>query len=288
MSPSDPESFAEAIASPRWTCPRPRRPRPRVRRPLGSVAPPRDARARAGRRAGALRAGGLDRSDGRAPVRADRARRAGPAARAGAVRPRRRRDPGVHLHWAMPDALLRGTLATAPDGATNRLAPPALPDRWLVLRVLVPKGAADAAVRGWVICADTGTSSTSPRGRRSRPSAGEAAHGPARRADRQRRRLAAVGVHLRRRRRPLRLPRPARRPRADRAGRRRGRPGRLPVCGLVVAPGASTRSTPRAPTPACTTTSTASAGSSRPPPETRSRASRRARSTRSSGRRWDS
>ena len=67
------------------------------------------------------------------------------------------RPPGVHLHWAMPDALLRGSLADR--GAGNRLALPALPDRWLVLRLYVPKvagGASQAAFRGWVIEADRG------------------------------------------------------------------------------------------------------------------------------------
>src|SRR5439155_8183653 len=48
------------------------------------------------------------------------------------------REPGVHLHWAMPDALLRGTLTTKPDGSTNRLELAALPDRWLVLRLFGP------------------------------------------------------------------------------------------------------------------------------------------------------
>src|SRR5436190_18902581 len=67
------------------------------------------------------------------------------------------REPGVHLHWAMPDALLRGTLTTKPDGSRNRLELAALPDRWLVLRLYVPSGAAQVATRGWVVCADTGT-----------------------------------------------------------------------------------------------------------------------------------
>ncbi|WP_153305450.1 hypothetical protein, partial [Variovorax soli] len=49
------------------------------------------------------------------------------------------RPAGVHLHWAMPDALLRGTLATRADGAGNRLALPLLPDRWVVLRILLPR-----------------------------------------------------------------------------------------------------------------------------------------------------
>jgi hypothetical protein len=67
------------------------------------------------------------------------------------------REPGVHLHWAMPDALLRGTLTTKPDGSTNRLELAALPDRWLVLRLFAPSGATQVASRGWVVCADVGT-----------------------------------------------------------------------------------------------------------------------------------
>ena len=67
------------------------------------------------------------------------------------------REPGVHLHWAIPDALMRGTLAARPDGSTNRLGLPALPDRWLVLRMLVPSDATQVDTRGWVLCADTGT-----------------------------------------------------------------------------------------------------------------------------------
>jgi hypothetical protein len=62
------------------------------------------------------------------------------------------RPAGVHLHWAPPDALLRGTLAD--NGTTNRLQLPPLPDRWLVLRLLVPKGATAPQARGWVLEAD--------------------------------------------------------------------------------------------------------------------------------------
>jgi hypothetical protein len=67
------------------------------------------------------------------------------------------RPPGVHLHWAMPDALLRGTLKTVPDGTTNRLSLAALPDRWLVLRLVAPNDGRQVVVRGWVICADIGS-----------------------------------------------------------------------------------------------------------------------------------
>jgi len=64
------------------------------------------------------------------------------------------RPAGVHLHWAMPDALLRGTLAQRDDGSPNRLQLPALPDRWVVLRIVLPRGATDVVVSGWVLEAD--------------------------------------------------------------------------------------------------------------------------------------
>lgn len=64
------------------------------------------------------------------------------------------RPAGVHLHWAMPDALLRGSLKSTADGASNRLGLPALPDRWVVLRLLLPARRGEPAVTGWVIEAD--------------------------------------------------------------------------------------------------------------------------------------
>ncbi|MFT3666671.1 hypothetical protein [Piscinibacter sp.] len=64
------------------------------------------------------------------------------------------RPAGVHLHWAMPDALLRGTLAPADDGSANRLALPPLPDRWVVLRLVLPRGGAEPVLSGWVLEAD--------------------------------------------------------------------------------------------------------------------------------------
>lgn len=66
-----------------------------------------------------------------------------------------KRDPGVYLHWAPPDALLRGTVQPVPDDAANRLGMPPLPDRWVVLRILAPKNAAAPVITGWVIEADT-------------------------------------------------------------------------------------------------------------------------------------
>jgi len=64
------------------------------------------------------------------------------------------REAGVHLHWAMPDALLRGAFQSAGDGSANRLALPPLPDRWVVLRLLLPRGAAEPVLTGWVLEAD--------------------------------------------------------------------------------------------------------------------------------------
>lgn len=63
------------------------------------------------------------------------------------------RDPGVHLHWALPDALLKGTLAGAEGD--NRLAMPPLPDRWVVLRLVAPLDSLVPQVTGWVLESDT-------------------------------------------------------------------------------------------------------------------------------------
>jgi hypothetical protein len=57
------------------------------------------------------------------------------------------RPVGVHLHWAMPDALLKGD----PKRSTTALALPTLPDRWVVVRTLLPEGRRTAYATGWVI-----------------------------------------------------------------------------------------------------------------------------------------
>jgi len=62
------------------------------------------------------------------------------------------RPAGVHLHWAMPDALLRGRLADT--SGVNKLGLPPLPDRWLVLRLLLPAGGREVVTTGWVLEAD--------------------------------------------------------------------------------------------------------------------------------------
>ena len=119
---------------------------------------------------------------------------------------RRPRPPGVHLHWAMPDALLRGALAdpssahrppaSGPSAAGGGVGMAALPDRWLVLRLLAPAAGAGTAVsRGWVLDAATGRAwdlvrlDWRPPGRRRRRGAGNARRS-ARRSDRRRRRHA--------------------------------------------------------------------------------------------------
>ena len=63
------------------------------------------------------------------------------------------RASGVHLHWAMPDALMRGTRV---EGAA-RITMPALPDRWVVVRTLLPVGGRLVHTRGWVIDAVKGS-----------------------------------------------------------------------------------------------------------------------------------
>lgn len=63
------------------------------------------------------------------------------------------RPSGVHLHWAMPDALLRGRLDAQEPGQTKLDLRP-LPDRWVVLRILHPRRAADVQVTGWVLLSD--------------------------------------------------------------------------------------------------------------------------------------
>jgi hypothetical protein len=62
------------------------------------------------------------------------------------------RPAGVHLHWAMPDALLRGRLSDS--AGANKLGLPPLPDRWLVLRIVLPADGRQAITTGWVLEAD--------------------------------------------------------------------------------------------------------------------------------------
>jgi hypothetical protein len=70
------------------------------------------------------------------------------------------RPPGVHLHWAMPDALLRGRLRDPRGEPGGGLGLAALPDRWAVVRLLAPAEGdrtVPVHVRGWLLDAATST-----------------------------------------------------------------------------------------------------------------------------------
>lgn len=67
------------------------------------------------------------------------------------------RPAGVHLHWALPDALLRAKARAPVAESAGGLTFAALPPRWVVIRALLPVGRAAALVRGWVIDAPTGS-----------------------------------------------------------------------------------------------------------------------------------
>ena len=63
------------------------------------------------------------------------------------------RQPGVYLHWALPDALTHGVQkadAKHPDAPRTTDFPP-VPDRWLVLRLGPAAGSSHRSVTGWVI-----------------------------------------------------------------------------------------------------------------------------------------
>lgn len=65
------------------------------------------------------------------------------------------RARGVHLHWALPDALTRPdqTPPNSTDPHTTQLSAtyPAIPDRWLVARIFPSPTSAKRAVKAWVL-----------------------------------------------------------------------------------------------------------------------------------------
>jgi hypothetical protein len=63
------------------------------------------------------------------------------------------RKEGIHLHWAMPDGLLRGEMV---DDPAQPIKMHPLPDRWLITRTTGQRGARIVDVKSWVIEADSG------------------------------------------------------------------------------------------------------------------------------------
>lgn len=65
------------------------------------------------------------------------------------------RARGVHLHWALPDALTRPdqTPVNNADPRTPQLSAtyPAVPDRWLVARIFPSPTSTKRAIRGWML-----------------------------------------------------------------------------------------------------------------------------------------
>ena len=224
------------------------------------------------------------------PAHPRRAGRGGGARRAEAVlAAETERAPGVHLHWAMPDALLRGTLQD-PRGARGRRARPGAAAR--------PLGGPAAARPG-----GRGQRRAGARARLAARRRHERRARPRRRRPARRCRARARGRtvppaeltgtaggtltwtgRLRRGVRALRLARPARRPRRRQGARRRaarragGRQGELPRRRLVVAARTSTRSTacaPRAGWPSAARRSAGGSSTAAGASTSRRRASRR-------------
>ncbi|MEM8641277.1 MAG: hypothetical protein AAGG51_21035 [Cyanobacteria bacterium P01_G01_bin.54] len=57
---------------------------------------------------------------------------------------------GIHLHWALPDALTHGIQ----DATTGEITYPAVPDRWLIVRTIIKNATTktpSAALKAWVI-----------------------------------------------------------------------------------------------------------------------------------------
>src|SRR6476661_673668 len=67
-----------------------------------------------------------------------------------AAEPLKRLEAGIHVHWAVPDALTKGGV----DETNTNLEFPVVPNRWLVTR-FVMNGAMPNAPRSWVIESDT-------------------------------------------------------------------------------------------------------------------------------------
>ena len=144
---------------------------------------------------------------------------------------------GVHLHWA-PDALLRGSLGN--HGDTNEGCNYRLPDRWIVLRLVMRRRGASRRDRDHHR-ADTAKAIPLANYRLVPPWRRRQSHGGGRRSHRVRRRIAQLGRRVRRRVQPSRVLRLA----GDLATIARGcrrRSNQLPRLRLVVNPRSIARS----------------------------------------------
>jgi hypothetical protein len=61
---------------------------------------------------------------------------------------------GIHLHWALPDALTRGANKAARNGAGGKLVFPAVPNRWLVTRGRKSGAGKPVVEQQWVVESD--------------------------------------------------------------------------------------------------------------------------------------
>lgn len=64
------------------------------------------------------------------------------------------RPKGVYLHWALPEALTRGSQSASDsetESANANTVFPAIPDRWLIVRLSPSTHADRRAVRGWIL-----------------------------------------------------------------------------------------------------------------------------------------
>ena len=65
-------------------------------------------------------------------------------------------QPGIHLHWALPDALTRGRQKRPANSQEAFEAPefPLIPNRWMVQRISRKPQANEISVRAWVVESD--------------------------------------------------------------------------------------------------------------------------------------
>jgi hypothetical protein len=72
------------------------------------------------------------------------------------------RHKGIYLQWALPDALTRQRPTGTAGSSSNALSLPAIPDRWLILRLALGATPDKRALAGWVIEASTPSPTVTP------------------------------------------------------------------------------------------------------------------------------